>query len=135
MATSVGGVLTGGGADFIILDDPLKPTDALSEVGRKSVNDWYDDTLLSRLNDKRRGCIIIVMQRLHQDDLVGHVLQQDDWSVLSFPAIAEEPECVPFDTPYGPRRFVRASGEALHPERESVQDYVCFGVQILDTMT
>jgi predicted phage terminase large subunit-like protein len=123
MATSVGGVLTGRGADFIILDDPLKPTDALSEVGRRAVNDWYDNTLLSRLNDKRKGCIIIVMQRLHQDDLVGHVLQQDDWSVLSFPAIAEEPECVPFETPYGPRRFVRQTGEALHPNRESVQDY------------
>jgi len=56
------------------------------------------------------------MQRLHQDDLVGHVLLQDDWTVLSFPAIAEEPEIAPFDTPYGPRLFVREPGEALHPE-------------------
>jgi len=123
MATSVGGVLTGRGADVIIIDDPLKPDQALSEVGRKAVNDWYDNTLLSRLNNKRTGCIIIVMQRLHQDDLVGHVLPQDDWTVLSFPAIAEEPEIAPFDTPYGPRLFVRQPGEALHPERESVQDY------------
>jgi len=123
MATSVGGVLTGRGADVIIIDDPLKPDQALSEVGRKAVNDWYDNTLLSRLNNKRTGCIIIVMQRLHQDDLVGHVLPQDDWTVLSFPAIAEEPECVPFETPYGLRQFVRQPGEALHPERESVQEY------------
>ena len=86
MATSVGGVLTGRGADVIIIDDPLKPDQALSDVGRKAVNDWYDNTLLSRLNNKRTGCIIIVMQRLHQDDLVGHVLPQDDWTVLSFPA-------------------------------------------------
>jgi predicted phage terminase large subunit-like protein len=123
MATSVGGVLTGRGGDVIIIDDPLKPDQALSEVGRKAVNEWYDNTLLSRLNNKRTGVIIIVMQRLHQDDLVGHVLAQDDWTALSFPAIAEEPECVPFQTPYGLRYFVRNPGEALHPERESVQDY------------
>ena len=123
MATSVGGVLTGRGADVIIIDDPLKPDQALSEVGRKTVNEWYDNTLLSRLNNKRTGCIIIVMQRLHQDDLVGHVLAQDDWTMLSFPAIAEEPERARFDTPYGPRLFVRQPGEALHPEREAVQEY------------
>jgi hypothetical protein len=123
MATSVGGVLTGRGADLIVIDDPLKPDEALSEVGRNSVNDWYDNTLLSRLNNKSTGCIIIVMQRLHQDDLVGHVLPQDDWTVLSFPAIAEEGEQVPYISPYGPRQFVRKPGEALHPERESVQEY------------
>src|SRR5438105_5969496 len=76
VATSVGGVLTGRGADFIIIDDPLQPDKALSDARRKSVNDWYDHTLSSRLNDKRTGCIILVMQRLHQDDLVGHVLEQ-----------------------------------------------------------
>src|SRR5438045_4196747 len=76
-ATSVGGVLTGRGADFIIIDDPLQPDKALSDTRRKSVNDWYDHTLSSRLNDKRTGCIILVMQRLHQDDLVGHVLEQE----------------------------------------------------------
>lgn len=75
LATSVGGVLTGRGADFIIIDDPLKPDEALSEVQRRNVNDWYDHTLISRLNDKRTGCIILIMQRLHEDDLVGHVLQ------------------------------------------------------------
>jgi predicted phage terminase large subunit-like protein len=123
MATSVGGVLTGRGADVIIIDDPLKPDQALSEAGRNGVNEWYDNTLLSRLNNKRSGCIIIIMQRLHQDDLVGHVQLQDDWTVLSFPAIAEEPERVPFQTPYGTRHFVRQPGEALHPERESVRDY------------
>ena len=74
MSTSVGGVLTGRGADIIILDDPLKPDDALSETRRTSVNEWYDNTLLTRLNSKENGVIIIVMQRLHQDDLVGHVI-------------------------------------------------------------
>ncbi|HET9365433.1 MAG TPA: hypothetical protein VFP71_10545, partial [Candidatus Angelobacter sp.] len=55
LATSVSGMLTGRGADFIIIDDPLKPDEALSEVQRNSVNEWYDHTLYSRLNDKRTG--------------------------------------------------------------------------------
>jgi hypothetical protein len=62
LATSVGGVLTGRGADFIIIDDPLKPDEAISQTRRQAVNDWYDDTLYTRLNDKRTGCIIIIMQ-------------------------------------------------------------------------
>jgi hypothetical protein len=80
LATSVGGVLTGRGADFIIIDDPLKPDEALSETQRKAVNEWYDHTLYSRMNDKRTGSIIIIMQRLHEDDLVGHVLEQEQGS-------------------------------------------------------
>src|SRR6201997_2219051 len=88
LATSTGGVLTGRGADIIVIDDPLKPEEALSEAQRQAANQWYDHTLYSRLNDKHRGAIVIIMQRLHEDDLVGHVLAQEQWEVLSFPAIA-----------------------------------------------
>src|SRR6201981_860692 len=90
LSTSVGGGLTGRGADFIVIDDPPKPDEALSETQRKSVNDWYDHSLITRLNDKASGCIILIMQRLHEDDLVGHVLEQEDWKIITFPAIAEE---------------------------------------------
>ncbi len=121
LATSLGGVLTGRGADFIIIDDPLKPEEALSEVQRKNANDWYDHTLVSRLNDKCKGCIIIIMQRLHEDDLVGHVLQQGGWRLLKFPAIAEESETHILTTPYGPKTFHRSVGEALHPSREPLE--------------
>ena len=121
LATSVGGVLTGRGADFIIIDDPLKPDEALSETLRNSVNEWYDNSVLSRLNDKRTGCIILVMQRLHEDDLVGHVLKHGDWDVLNFRAVAEENETHVVDTPYGRREFVRQQGEALHSEREPLE--------------
>jgi hypothetical protein len=121
LATSVGGVLTGRGADFIIIDDPLKPDEALSETQRKSVNDWYDHSLLTRLNDKKTGSIILIMQRLHEDDLVGHVLQQENWKVLKFPAIAEEKEFHVVDTSYGRRTFTRQPGDALHPEREPLE--------------
>ena len=86
LATSVGGVLTGRGGDFIIIDDPLKPEEALSEPQRNAVNEWYQHTLYSRLNNKATGCIIIIMQRLHESDLVGCVLRHGDWKVLRFPA-------------------------------------------------
>jgi predicted phage terminase large subunit-like protein len=93
----------------------------LSETRRTSVNQWYDNTLLSRLNDKETGVIIIVMQRLHQDDLVGHVLDQGAWEVLAFPAIAEEDESHLIEDAFGRRRFMRKTGEAIQPERESLQ--------------
>jgi hypothetical protein len=110
MATSVGGVLTGRGADFIIVDDPLKPDEALSDTRRNAVNEWFDHSLYSRLNDKRHGCIILIMQRLHEDDLVGHVLGLEPWKVIRLPAIAEEDETHVIRTPYGTRRFVRVFG-------------------------
>jgi predicted phage terminase large subunit-like protein len=119
MSTSVGGVLTGRGAGVIILDDPLKPDEALSETRRTSVNEWYDNTLVSRLNSKEHGIIIVVMQRLHQDDLVGHVMGQQDWEVLSFPAIAEGDEVHIFENAWGRRMFERKTGEVLQPDRES----------------
>jgi hypothetical protein len=54
-------VLTGRGADLIVIDDPLKPDEALSDTQRQAANEWYDHTLYSRLNDKRNGAIVIVM--------------------------------------------------------------------------
>ncbi len=76
LATSVGGTLTGRGGNLLIIDDPLKPQDAHSESARESLKQWYSNTLLSRLDHKTEGSIIVVMQRLHPDDLVGHLLEQ-----------------------------------------------------------
>ena len=121
LATSVGGVLTGRGADLIIIDDPLKPDEAVSQTQRQAVNDWYDHTLYSRLNDKRKGCIIIIMQRLHEDDLVGHVLEQESWDLVRLPAIAEEDETHQFVSLGRARTVRRRVGEALHPEREPLE--------------
>jgi predicted phage terminase large subunit-like protein len=121
LATSVGGILTGRGADWLIVDDPLKPDEAISDTVRKSVNDWYDGTLYSRLNNKKEGCIIIIMQRLHEDDLVGHVLQSEGWRVIRLPAIAEQDEVHNFATAFGQRTVLRRSGEVLHSEREPLE--------------
>ena len=120
IATSVGGVLTGLGADVILIDDPLKPADAMSETRRAGANSWFDGTLYSRLNDKAKGSVVIVMQRLHEDDLVGHVMKREGWEILSFPAIAEADESHAIATPLGGKTFARKEGEALHPQREAL---------------
>jgi predicted phage terminase large subunit-like protein len=118
IATSVGGTLTGRGGDLIIIDDPLKPIDALSESRRGAVNQWYANTLLSRLDDKRTGAIIIVMQCVHIDDLTGFVLaQQDEWSHLTLPAIAEHDEAIVLGRG---RYYHRQAGEPLSQQREPV---------------
>ena len=76
MATSLGGVLMGRGADAIFIDDPLKPDDALSLAVRSYANAWYLNSLLSRLNSQVTGQILLVMQRLHEDDLAGFLQAQ-----------------------------------------------------------
>jgi predicted phage terminase large subunit-like protein len=115
-ATSVGGTLTGRGADLIIVDDPLNANELHSETSRKRVIDWYGGALVSRLNDKKTGSIIVVMQRLHEDDLAGHLLQQGGWHHLNMPAIALEEETI--ELGHG-KKHLRRSGDILHPERES----------------
>jgi predicted phage terminase large subunit-like protein len=121
MATSVGGVLMGRGANYIIIDDPSKADEALSEALRNAVNSWYDHTLISRLNNKKTGRIVLVMQRLHENDLTGHVQTQGPWKIVRFPAIAEEDEAFSFQTVFGMQTHVRKVGEALHPEREPLE--------------
>jgi predicted phage terminase large subunit-like protein len=116
-ATGMGGSILGRGADLIIIDDPIKPGDALSQAERRRVNEAFDTTLFTRLNDKRRGAIVIIMQRLHEDDLIGHVTRRGDWEVVSLPAIGTEDRCYPLsDDPDDV--YERRAGEVLHEERE-----------------
>jgi predicted phage terminase large subunit-like protein len=116
LATSVDGTLTGRGGDLIIIDDPLKPVDALSDPKRERVNQWFFNTLLSRLDDKQTGAVIVVMQRLHMNDLSGALLDGcEEWTQLKLPAIAEADERIAI----GNNRFhERRADEVLHPERE-----------------
>lgn len=117
LATSVGGTLTGRGGDIIILDDVLKPDEASSAAVRESVNDWFASTLASRLNDKKTGAIIAVMQRLHQYDLAGMLLESGGWDELSLPAIATEDCLIPL---MRGQFHQRHEGEPLHGAREPV---------------
>jgi predicted phage terminase large subunit-like protein len=117
LGTSVDGTLTGRGGDIIIIDEPIAALAALSQKSRQHVVDWYFNTLLSRLDDKRNGAIVLVMQRLHDDDLAGVLLRGlDNWTVLSLPAISEQDEEIPIGNGQVP---FRRAGDVLHPERES----------------
>jgi hypothetical protein len=114
-STSVGGTLTGRGGNIVIIDDPIKPEDAISEATRSGVNEWFDHTLYSRLDDKRQDVIILIMQRLHVEDMVGYVLQKETWVHLNLPAIAEVEQRIQI----GPDEVcTRNVGEALHEARE-----------------
>src|SRR4051794_1903656 len=116
--TSVGGALTGLGGNLFIIDDSQKPVDAQSQPLRDSVNAWFSNTLMSRLDNKQSGAIVVVMQRLHLNDLTGYLTENSDgWTVLNLAAIAEEDE----DVPIGDQQtHHREAGEALHPERDSL---------------
>ena len=117
-ATSVNAALTGLGGDTFIIDDPQKPVDAQSETLRNGVTQWFSNTLRSRLDNKETGTIIVVMQRVHLQDLTGYLTENsDEWTVLSLPAIAEVDEQIAI----GPEKYYhRRAGEALHPGYESL---------------
>lgn len=127
LTTSVGGTLTGRGGDIIIIDDPLKPDDAYSETRRTGANQWFANTLLSRLDDKRTGAIVVVMQRVHMDDLTGYLLEQsDEWELLNLPAIAYADETIPIAEN---RSHSRKAGEALSV-REPLETLEAIKLQI-----
>jgi predicted phage terminase large subunit-like protein len=117
-ATSVGGTLTGRGGNLIIIDDPIKPAEANSEAARDRVTQWCANTLVSRLDDKSRDAMVLVMQRVHADDLVQHFLTQEGWEQLNLPAIADIEQTIEV----APNRYhTRKIGDLLHPERESIE--------------
>jgi predicted phage terminase large subunit-like protein len=86
IGTSVGGSATGDGGDIIAIDDPLDADDAESKSARDAVIDWLDGTMSTRLNDPETGRRVLVMQRLHQQDATGHLLEQGGWTHLCLPA-------------------------------------------------
>jgi predicted phage terminase large subunit-like protein len=107
-AVGAGGVLTGRGADLLLIDDPVKNReDADSAAFRKSLREWYESVAYSRLEPG--GAIVLIQTRWHQDDLAGWLLKEhasEGWEVVSLPAIAE-----------GGDVLGRAEGEPLWPER------------------
>ena len=89
----------------------------MSDAKREAVNQWFTNTLLSRFDNRATGRIVIIMQRLHMDDLVGAVTKaSDSWTVLNLPAIAEYDAHIQI----GPNKYhFRKQGDLLHPARES----------------
>lgn len=119
-ATSIGGSLTGEGGDILIVDDPHNPQQIMSEKYRTKTLEWFSNTFVSRLNNKKDGVIIIVMQRLHQNDLSGYLLEKssNEWTLLSIPAIAEKTEYYNI----GDFSKIRQKGEILHSKREGLKE-------------
>jgi predicted phage terminase large subunit-like protein len=85
VSLGVGGKTTGYRGDKVVVDDPLNAMDAYSEAARKEAIRWWTQAMSSRLNDKRKGKQVIIMQRLHEEDLAGFLLAQGDWEHLCLP--------------------------------------------------
>lgn len=116
-ATSTGGTATGKGAHDVIVDDPLNPKQAASDVELKASNLFFDDTLRTRLSDQATGAFVIIMQRLDIQDLTGHLVDKnpDEWKVLSIPMEAEHDETWRF--PISGRVVHRKCGDLLWTSR------------------
>jgi hypothetical protein len=117
-AISLGGAAMGFGADLIIVDDLMKAVDASSPVERQRVRNYYEQALLLRLNNKTDGRVVLIQQRLHEDDLSGYLLEVGGFEHLNLRAIAIEDEEIAIGRG---RSKSRLRGEALCPEREPLE--------------
>ena len=104
--------VTGRGFDVIIIDDPLSAQDARSEAARDNVISTYEAMLASRLDNPARGAVVVVHQRLHENDLSGYLLSRGGWRHISLPLVAEA--TTTYQLPSG--LWVRRAGEPLVPE-------------------
>ena len=117
ISTSVGATTLGRGGDTAIVDDPTSIDQAMSDVERTNANNWLDATLRNRLNDPATGAIIVVMQRLHECDATGYLLEEEPgvWTHVRIPLEAEEDESRAF--PLSGRVLERTRGQVLMPSR------------------
>jgi predicted phage terminase large subunit-like protein len=117
LATSVKGSNTGEGGDRIVVDDPINVKEVTSDLIRTSVNDWWDVVMSTRRNNPKKSARVIIMQRTHERDLVGHVLEKPDgggYVVLSLPTEYEGKKSTTIIGFTDPREVI---GELLNPER------------------
>jgi predicted phage terminase large subunit-like protein len=118
IATSEGGVITGEGADIIIFDDPhnVRAVGGASDVAREKTLRFWDESMPSRLNDQDHGVFIVIMQRVHERDLSGHILERElGWTHLCLPAVYESKHPFPIRTSV----IRKATGEVwIDPRQE-----------------
>ena len=118
VATSVGATGTGKGGDILVADDLLNTEQSYSEADRTRANRYFDQTFFTRTDDWQNTAIVIVMQRLHEDDLTGHALKSardHEWTLLRLPMEAEEHETIVY--PRSGRVHTRKPGESLMESR------------------
>lgn len=114
-STSVNGTVTGRGADFLVVDDPHNVKEAESDTERQAAIDWWGKVMASRFNDPKTGVRIVVMQRVHQDDLAGKLIEQGNYVHLNLP-MEYEPKRHHY-TGWGPEDPRKEEGELLAPDR------------------
>lgn len=125
IATSVEAQATGFGGDYVIVDDPINAQEALkSTIAIENANDWWDQSMSTRGNDPRKARFVVIMQRLHDKDLSGHLIEQGGYEHLVLPA------------EYDPKVFIQTSldwkdprkqpGELLWPERVDMESLATF---------
>jgi predicted phage terminase large subunit-like protein len=114
LSTSVGGAATGEGGDRIVCDDPHNVQEAESDAVRKATLDWFDVVMSTRVNDPKTAAKVVVMQRCHQQDLSGHLIEQGGWEHLCLPAEFEGAGCATSIGWSDPRT---EHGELLWPDR------------------
>jgi predicted phage terminase large subunit-like protein len=119
LSTSVGGAATGEGGDRIVCDDPHNVQEAESDAIRKNTLDWFDIVMSTRVNDPKTSAKVVVMQRCHQQDLAGHLLEQGNWEHLCLAAEYEGPTRITSIGVGDPRQ---QPGELLWPERFGPQE-------------
>ena len=118
IACGAGGTVTGRGADHLCVDDLLKADEANSEDVREKANTWMGETLRSRLDDQKTGTITIIMQRLHERDATGYLLEQmkipgaDAYHHIKIPLVATASAPVTFR---GKTYVHRNVGDLLQP--------------------
>jgi predicted phage terminase large subunit-like protein len=116
IATSIGGSITGKGGDRIVIDDPHQPTQIDSDLHREGVLEYFRRTLSTRLDDKQRGAMVVVMQRLHERDMSA-CCRDLDYVQVCLPAEAETRTAIRF--PRSGRVHIRNAGDLLWPSRDS----------------
>ncbi|MEB3214256.1 MAG: hypothetical protein VKL39_23105 [Leptolyngbyaceae bacterium] len=115
IATSVGGTATGEGGSRLILDDPHSAQEAQSDVMRESALEWFDMVWSTRLNDPKKDAMVTIMQRLHERDISGHILEDiGGWEHLMIPAEWDGVRRKTVLGGYDPRT---TKGELICPER------------------
>lgn len=123
LTTSTDGTATGKGGDVLVIDDPQNPKMAESEAERKAANDHYSKTLVTRLNDKKKGAIVLGQQRLHHDDTTALVLQEGGWTHLCLQSKSDSRKTYSF--PLSPKRtHTVLLDEHLNPAREGEEEFV-----------
>lgn len=120
------GSLTGRGGDIRVIDDPHKADEAESETTRENVLRKYDGTLKSRITDPRHNAEVIIMQRLHEKDLSGHILAEKDPDLVHLVLPTEFEPSRAFVTKIGWRDPRTKEGEILWPERFGPKELIPF---------